>query len=105
MLSFFVIIIAISGFQSKSVYGSDIDNSTSILDKNLAIEKPHETEKVSSPRVQTEEGVPPLAVVCNPGFQLVLKASDGSPACVVPSSIETLVERGWAQSQDWENHD
>lgn len=58
-----------------------------------------------SPRKQTEQGIPPLGVVCKLGLQLILKLSDDSPACVKPSSIDKLVARGWAQSQDWRNHD
>lgn len=57
------------------------------------------------PRKQTEQGIPPLGIVCKLGLQLILKLSDDSPACVKPSSIDKLVERGWAQSQDWRNHD
>jgi len=57
------------------------------------------------PRKQTERGIPPLGVVCKLGLQLILKLSDDSPACVKPDSIDKLVERGWAQSQDWRNHD
>ena len=58
-----------------------------------------------SPKKQIEQGIPPLGIVCKLGFQLILKLSDISPACVKPSSIDKLVERGWAQSQDWRNHD
>jgi hypothetical protein len=71
-----------------------INNSNSITQDNIL-----------SPKKQTDQGVPPLGVICKFGFQLVLKASDGSPACVNPSSVDKLVARGWAQSQDWRNHD
>ncbi|WP_010194419.1 dienelactone hydrolase family protein [Candidatus Nitrosarchaeum limnium] len=35
-------------------------------------------------------------VVCADGFQLVLKQSNGSPKCIKLSSVEKLIQRGWA---------
>jgi hypothetical protein len=33
-------------------------------------------------------------------FILILKAKDGSPACVKPETSKILVERGWAKFVD-----
>ena len=49
-----------------------------------------------SPLQQVKDGTSPSQVACNEGLELVLKTSDGSPACVMPSSMESLIERGWA---------
>jgi len=37
-----------------------------------------------------------VEVVCNDGFRLVLKQSDGIPKCIKLSSVEKLIQRGWA---------
>jgi len=48
-----------------------------------------------SPRAQVRSGIAPTEVVCKEGFELLLKTTDGSPACVKESSVEKLIERGW----------
>jgi len=50
-----------------------------------------------SPLKQTSKGVEPNLVVCNMNFELILKASDNSPACVKPATAEKLIQRGWAR--------
>jgi len=54
-----------------------------------------ETEPIP-PKMQMNDGVAPQDVECKNGLELVLKASDGSAACVKPSTKELLVVRGWA---------
>lgn len=53
-----------------------------------------------SPRLQMDAGIGALDVECGPGFGLVLKAYDASPACVTPAGHSKLVERGWALGDD-----
>lgn len=48
------------------------------------------------PLKQIQNGVDPTSVTCTEGLELVLKFSNGNPACIKPSSVEKLVERGWA---------
>ncbi|MFQ5573063.1 MAG: alpha/beta fold hydrolase, partial [Nitrosopumilaceae archaeon] len=48
------------------------------------------------PLKQINEGVSPDHVTCTEGLELVLKKSNGMPACVKPSSVVKLIERGWA---------
>jgi len=48
------------------------------------------------PLIQILQGVAPSNVTCTEGKALVLKQSNGFPACVNPSSIEKLIIRGWA---------
>lgn len=48
------------------------------------------------PLKQIQDGIEPSNVTCNEGLELVMKFSSGQPACVKPSSIEKLIERGWA---------
>ncbi|HJT10149.1 MAG TPA: hypothetical protein VJ771_05135 [Candidatus Nitrosotalea sp.] len=52
---------------------------------------------IKSPLEQFRSGTAAKDVVCNDGFQLVIKTSDGSPACLNASTAQKLVERGWAQ--------
>lgn len=52
--------------------------------------------KHPSPRMQYTSGVVIEKILCNEGLELVMKKSDGSPACVKPSSVTPLLERGWA---------
>lgn len=48
------------------------------------------------PLKQMSQGTLPNNVTCTEGLELVLKKSNGLPACVKPSSVEKLIERGWA---------
>ena len=48
-----------------------------------------------SPRSQIRNGILSTEVICKEGFELLLKISDGSPACVKPSTTQKLIERGW----------
>ncbi|GKS67435.1 hypothetical protein YTPLAS73_09820 [Nitrosarchaeum sp.] len=48
------------------------------------------------PLKQIQDGVKPTSVTCTEGLELVLKFSNGSPACIKPTSTEKLIERGWA---------
>lgn len=48
------------------------------------------------PLKQIQEGVKPTEVTCTEGMELVLKQSNGQPACIKPSSVAKLIERGWA---------
>ena len=48
------------------------------------------------PLKQVDAGVAPSDVTCTQDRSILLRISDGSPACVYPSSIETLILRGWA---------
>jgi len=49
-----------------------------------------------SPRMQTSSGIPADEISCKKGMDLVFKKS-GNPACVKPSSVEKLLERGWIE--------
>ncbi len=42
-------------------------------------------------------GTSAIDVKCNYGLQLVIKAKDGSPACVKPETASILIQLGWAQ--------
>lgn len=48
------------------------------------------------PLKQISQGIDPSNVTCTEGKSLVLKKSNGLPACVNFSSVEKLIARGWA---------
>ncbi len=48
------------------------------------------------PLKQIQAGTNPSNVTCTEGLELVLKQSNGNPACIKPSSVEKLIQRGWA---------
>ena len=48
------------------------------------------------PLKQIRDGQNPVNVTCTEGKELVLKQSNGLPACLNPSSVEKLIARGWA---------
>ena len=50
-----------------------------------------------SPLKQLKSGVLAKDITCNQGFRLILKAEDGSPACVKPDTAQKLMEKGWTR--------
>lgn len=48
------------------------------------------------PLKQINDGVEPSKVTCTEELELVMKFSNGMPACLKPSSVSKLIERGWA---------
>jgi len=56
-----------------------------------------------SPKNQIASGVSLNEIECKADYVLVLKTSDWSPACVKPSSVEKLIQRGWAVNHDIQN--
>ena len=47
------------------------------------------------PLQQFKQGIPAQKIQCLDGYELILETSDGSPACVRPSSADILIKRGW----------
>ena len=50
-----------------------------------------------SPLEQFKSGISALDVKCKIDFVHIIKAEDGSPACVKPNTVDILVKRGWAK--------
>jgi len=55
-------------------------------------------KNLESPRAQMIHGVSAQDVKCRGEFQLVIKASDNSPACIKPASVSKLMNWGWIKS-------
>jgi len=54
-------------------------------------------EPILSPHQQMRSGISAENVVCKSGFDLIIKASTDSAACVFPSTVSALSERGWSK--------
>ena len=54
-------------------------------------------ESFLSPHQQMRSGISAENVVCKSGFDLIIKASTDSAACVFPSTVSALSERGWSK--------
>ena len=52
-------------------------------------------QSIAPPRKQTASGVASEDVVCKPGLTLIIKSSNGNPACVRPSTAAKLSSAGW----------
>lgn len=48
-----------------------------------------------SPLSQLKADIPIDKIVCSDDLQLIMKKTDGKPACVKPTSVTKLIERGW----------
>ena len=55
---------------------------------------------VQSPLAQFRLGMPSHNVACKLDLQLIIKAEDGSPACVKPQTVQKLVDLHWAILSD-----
>jgi len=51
-----------------------------------------------NPREQVKIGIALSDIFCKDNLQLIFKSTNNSPACVKSTSVEKLVERGWAKS-------
>lgn len=58
--------------------------------------KPSYFKSRQSPLQQFKSGIPSDEIKCKEGLQLVIKSSDGSPACVKPQTVTKLIQMGWA---------
>jgi hypothetical protein len=61
----------------------------SIEDSRIIFDRP------PVPLKQYEMGVEPRDVKCKLGFELIIKSSNGLPACVWPDTASKLVSKGW----------
>ena len=60
-------------------------------------EKPEiQIKKILSPLAQYKKGIPVYDIICNGDLLLVIKSSNGMPACLMSNSVDVLLSRGWA---------
>jgi hypothetical protein len=61
------------------------------------------TTKQHSPLKQFFSGINSQDIKCKEVLSLVFKNSNSHPACVKPSNIQKLIERGWANDNTTEH--
>jgi len=66
----------------------------------LLVSEVEDIEPVDAPLKQFKSGISAQEVKCKKSLQLVIKARDGSPACVKPESMTKLVAWGWAKAPE-----
>ena len=74
-------------------------NSFKISKNNNVLEENNRQaiESKTAPLKQIANGVSPNDVICTEGMQLVFKNTNNYPACVKSTTVEKLIERGWAK--------
>ena len=77
--------------------GDDTEKKEVTLEEQISLKTTVPSDgQILSPLKQMQSGVSTKDVLCKEGLELIFKASDGSAACVMPSSVSKLIERGWA---------
>ena len=82
---------------NMSFNGNPINSSKSFLFE-ISNQSAQTIPVIPSPFTQIKSGIAANDVKCQQGLQLVIKAEDGSPACVRPDTATKLLDRGWAKN-------
>lgn len=62
----------------------------------LLVSEVEDIESIDTPLKQFRSGVSIEEIKCKEGLHLVMKKTNGNPACLRPETIPKLIERGWA---------
>ena len=73
-------------YSSKEILPSDYVVTFTVSEKSNLL----------SPLQQFKSGVGIEEIKCKSSYQLVMKKTNGNPACLRPATVATLIERGWA---------
>lgn len=57
-----------------------------------------DVHEVVSHRLQAKHGVPPQSIDCKSGMNLMILPGGNGTACMMASSVQALIERGWQES-------
>ena len=87
-------------FRVKQITESTERNSLGInTDNNHTAEKDDKIiNSKLAPLKQIASGISPENITCKEGMQLVFKISNGGSACVKVTTVDKLIERGWAKT-------
>lgn len=72
-----------------------LDKAEGLVMASMDEEENEQDYEGMPPLKQIKAGVEPDDVRCNPGMELVIKNSNGSPACVSSNTAERLIQLGW----------
>jgi hypothetical protein len=84
-----------TGNMTTTMTGNMTTTMTGNMNKTTSITN---IPKILPPLQQFKSGVAAKSVQCNEGFTLIIKAEDGSPACVTSQIAQTLTARGWGMA-------
>ncbi len=97
LFSLAIIIAFFLTLQTSFAQNEDSENVEVNLEEQISLKTSELGDgQILAPLKQMQSGVSAESVVCKEGLELIFKASDGSAACVMPSSVSKLIERGWA---------
>ena len=87
--------------KTNKLYSMYVGNQTISIIQNMDLTQNNTNSFTTSlsPLKQVQSGISPPNVSCKDGLNLIIKASNGMPACVKASSMQKLVEIGWAISK------
>lgn len=73
-----------------------LTSSLFTLQHGTSLEAISEKTHAVSPLQQARMHVSINQIICPDGLEIVMKKSDGSPACIKKNNVSILIERGWA---------
>jgi carboxymethylenebutenolidase len=86
----------LDGYISNAEAQIILDKQDSLeIDESSTESHIHFVTMADSPRAQFLNNISIQSIKCAEGLELIMKKSNGMPACVRPSSISILIERGW----------
>jgi hypothetical protein len=89
--------LTISGKKDQDTYTIEFKYDGQSIEKTIKITSvAMGIVNIESPLKQFKSGIPIDKIQCKEGLKLILRSSDGSPACVKPETRQKLIERGWA---------
>ena len=83
------------GDNATNPLGDNMSGSLGNTSSQTRLPIPTITGNVLPPLEQVKSGVLPKDVQCKQDFTLIIKAEDGSAACVYPQVAQILIQRGW----------
>ena len=72
--------------------GDEPESKEVTLEESISMEEEEGDEQILSPHQQMRSGISAESVECKTGFNLIIKSSNGSAACVLPSTASALAE-------------
>ena len=79
----------------ESNYGNPVNYTSPQVNASMSPGPLTNATNVLPPLEQVKSGVQAKDVQCKQGLTLIIKAEDGSPACVYPQVAQILAQRGW----------
>lgn len=94
-----LLVFVMTAFTTSYAYADNMKMNDSMMHNNMT-NGMMKDQVTDSPLKQVKHGVLAHDVKCKTGFTLILKSTDGSPACVKISTVSVFVMRGWAMSEN-----